>query len=225
MEFRTHVIKPVECVKEAWEIIKPDYWLLFAITLVGVLIGGMTLYILLGGMVCGIYYVYLKKIDSRGPVVFDDLWKGMSWILPGLIVTAFIIVPMLVVYGFIYVPLILAAFMGERMSESELMTTLISAASVDLVLIVIMVCLHTLIIFAFPLIVDRGLGGFGAMLLSAKAVWRNLGGIAGLFAVNFVISLVGMLVFCVGIYLVIPLIIAGNLVAYRKIFPALETQS
>src|ERR1041385_1083243 len=109
MEFRTHVIKPVECVKEAWEIIKPDYWLLFAITLVGVLIGGMTLYILLGGMVCGIYYVYLKKIDSRGPVVFDELWKGMSWILPGLIVTAFIIVPMLVVYGFIYVPLILAA--------------------------------------------------------------------------------------------------------------------
>jgi uncharacterized membrane protein len=176
-------------------------------------------------MVCGIYYTYLKKIDGGGPVVFDDLWKGMSWIVPGLIVTAFIIVPLFIVYGFIYVPIILATFMGERMSESELLTTLGSAAAVDLVLIVIMVCLHTLLIFAFPLIVDRGLGGFGAMLLSAKAVWRNLGGIAGLFAVNFVISLAGMLVFCFGIYLVIPLIIAGNLVAYRKIFPAIESQS
>jgi len=45
MEFRTGVIKPIECVKEGWELIKSDYWLLFAVTLVGVLIGAMTLYI------------------------------------------------------------------------------------------------------------------------------------------------------------------------------------
>src|SRR5258708_18982537 len=108
MEFRTGVIKPIECVKEAWEIIKPDYWLLFAITIVGILIGGMTLYVLLGGMACGIYYTYLKRIDGGGPVVFDDLWKGMSWIVPGLIVVAFIIVPVIIIYGCLYVPIILA---------------------------------------------------------------------------------------------------------------------
>src|SRR6185369_14886945 len=101
MEFRTGAIKPIECVKEGWELIKADYWLLFAVTLVGGLIGAMTLYILLGGMVCGIYYVYLKRIDG-GPVVFDDLWKGFSWWLPGLVVAAFIIVPMLFLYGILY---------------------------------------------------------------------------------------------------------------------------
>ncbi len=44
-EFRTGVIKPVECVKEGWELIKSEYWLLFAITLVGALIGGVTMYV------------------------------------------------------------------------------------------------------------------------------------------------------------------------------------
>lgn len=219
LEFRTGVIKPIDCLKEAWEIIKPDYWLLFAVMLVGALIGGMTLYILLGGMMCGVYSVYLKRIDG-GAVVFDDLWKGFSWILPGLVVTAFIMVPFLVVYGVIYVPLILAAVMGERMSESELLSLFSGIFAVDLVLIVGMVCVHTLIIFAFPLIVDRGLGGFGAMLMSAKAVWKNLAGVAGLFAVNFLVALVGMMAACIGIYLVIPLLLATNLVAYRKVFPA-----
>ena len=219
MEIRTGVIKPIDCVKEGWELIKADYWILFAVTLVGVIIGAMTLYILLGGMVCGIYYVYLKKLDG-GPVVFDDLWKGLSWFFPGLVVVLFIIVPMIIVYGVLYVPLIMAAVMGERMSEGELMGMLTGVFAVDLVFIVVMVCLHTLIMFSFPLIVDRGLGGFKAMLTSAKAVWKNLGGVAGLFAVNFVLSLAGVLACVVGLYLVIPVLIAGNLVAYRKIFPA-----
>src|SRR5215204_2442694 len=36
-EFKTGVIYPVECVKEGFELIKKDYWLLFAILLVGAL--------------------------------------------------------------------------------------------------------------------------------------------------------------------------------------------
>jgi hypothetical protein len=219
MEFRTGAIKPIECVKEGWELIKADYWLLFAVTLVGGLIGAMTLYILLGGMVCGIYYVYMKRIDG-GPVVFDDLWKGFSWWLPGLVVAAFIIVPMLFLYGILYFPLIMAAVMGNHLSESELWSIIGGAFVVDLVFIVIMVCFHTLILFAFPLIVDRKMGAFKAMLTSSKAVWKNLGGIAGLYAVNFVLSLAGGFACGVGIYFVIPIIFAGNLVAYRRIFPA-----
>jgi uncharacterized membrane protein len=92
--------------------------------------------------------------------------------------------------------------------------------AIDFVFIIIMVCVHTLIMFAFPLIVDRGLGGFKAVLTSAKAVWKNLSGVAGLFAVNFVLSLAGALACVLGLYLIIPILIAGNLVAYRKIFPA-----
>jgi len=219
MEIRTGAIKPIDCVKEGWELIKGDYWILFAVTLVGVLIGAMTLYILLGAMACGIYYIYLRRIDG-GPVVFDDLWKGFSWWVPGLVLVVFIFVPMIFVYGLIYFPLIMAAVMGNRLSESELWSIMGGAFAVDLVFVVIMVCFHTLIMFAFPLIVDRGQGVFKAMLTSSKAVWKNLGGVAGLFAVNFVLSFAGALACGVGIYFVIPIIFAGNLVAYRRIFPA-----
>ena len=68
-EFTTGQIHPIECVKEAWSLIKDDYWLLFAISIVGAMIGGITMYVLIGAMVCGIFGCYLKKIDG-GKVAF-----------------------------------------------------------------------------------------------------------------------------------------------------------
>lgn len=218
-EFRTGVIRPVECYKEGWEIIKNDYWILFAVTLVGAIIGGASFYILIGAMICGIYYCYLQKIDGK-PVAFDGLWKGFGFFMPGLLVTAAIVIPMFVVFGVVYVPFIMAIMMGSKLSSDELTTLVLGAAAVDLVLAFIMVCFHTLLMFAYPLIVDRNLSGWAAIKTSAKAVWKNLSGIAGLIAVGFVLVLLGYLACIIGIYFVIPIIIAGNLVAYRKVFPS-----
>ncbi len=218
-EFRTGVIKPVECVKEGWELIKNDYWILFAVSLVGGLIGGFSFYILLGAMVCGIFYCYLQAIDGER-VSFEGLWKGFSYFAPGLVVTLFIVVPMIVVYAIIYAPFVMAMVMGSKLSESEMMTLLFGAIAVDLVVIVIMVCFHTLLMFSFPLIVDRNLSGFQAMKTSARAVWKNMGGVVGLILVNFVLAFLGYLALCIGLYFVIPVMIAGNVVAYRKVFPA-----
>lgn len=222
-EFKTGVIRPVECYKEGWELIKDQYWLLFGITLVGALIGGASLYILFGAMICGIFYCYFQKIDGRA-FKFEDLFKGFNYFLPGLVVVIFIVVPIIVVYIFIYLPFIAAIVMGPKLSSGELTTLILSAAAIDLVFIVLMVCLHTLLIFAFPLVVDRNLSGFQAMKLSARAVWNNLSGVAGLFVVGFGINLVGAMLFCVGIYFTVPIIIAGNIVAYRKVFPRPENQ-
>ncbi len=218
-EYRRGVIRPVECVKEGWELIKGEYWLLFAITLVGGIIGGATLHLLLGSMICGITYCYLKKIDG-GRVEFDGLWKGFQWLLPGFVVMLVIVVPMIVVYAIIYFPILMAVIMGPKLDQEEFMMMLLGAVFFDVIFIIIMVCLHTLLMFAFPLIVDRGLGAGPAMMTSAKAVFGNLGGVAGLLGVNTVLAIVGQLALCVGIYFVIPVMLAGQLVAYRKIFPA-----
>lgn len=218
IEIRSGVISPVAVVKEAWELIKSDYWLLFAIWLVGGLITSLSFMIVGGAMMCGIFYAYLKKIDGHS-VSFDDLWKGMPFFLPGLLVVAFIAVPMIAVYALIYIPFILAGVMGPRLSETELMQLIAGALVVDFFVIVIMVCIHTLIIFAFPLMVDKGLGPVKAMTTSARAVFKNLGGIGGLIVVNFVLCLLGYIALCVGIYFVIPVIVASTVVAYRKIFP------
>jgi hypothetical protein len=220
-EFRAGVIRPVECVKEGFELIKSDYWLLFAISLVGALIGGVTLYILFGAMICGIFYAFLKKIDGQ-PVVFDDLWKGMNFWGPGLIVTLVVVVPLLAYYIGVYVTLFAAIIAGAQLGEAGVMGMLIGVLGVDMVILVLLVCFHTLLMFSFPLIVDRNLGAVEAMRTSARAVWRNLGGVAGLMGVNFVLGLIGAAL-CVGTYFVIPIMIAGNVVAYRRVFPSFNS--
>jgi len=70
----------IECVKEAWELIK------MSIGYVGgvdrrALIGAVSMYVLIGAMVCGIFRCYLKKIDG-GPVKFDELFEGFKYFGP-----------------------------------------------------------------------------------------------------------------------------------------------
>lgn len=216
--FTVGQIRPIECYKEGWELIKNDYWLMFAIALVGGLIGGISMYILLGAMACGIFICFLQKIDT-GTVTFDNLWKGFSFFKPSFIVILVIVVPMIFIYALIYAPFLMAMVMGSKLSEQEMMGMLIGASVIDFVLLLIMVCFHTLLMFSFPLIVDRNLSGIAAMKMSAKAVWKNLGGVIGIIGVYFVLCLLGMLSCGIGMYFLMPIMIAGFTVAYRKVFP------
>ncbi|HKP68555.1 MAG TPA: hypothetical protein VJV05_04680 [Pyrinomonadaceae bacterium] len=222
-EFRTGVISPVECVKEGFERIKRDYWLLFAITLVGGLIGGFTMYILAGAMICGMFYAYLRAIDGH-PVTFDDLWKGMNYFGPGLVVMLIMIVPAIGYYVFAYITILAAVVGGAQAGEAGMLGGLVIVGIIDLAVLIALVCFHTLLTFSFPLLVDRNLGAIDAMKLSARAVWANLSGIAGLVVVNFVLMLIGYLALCIGLYFVIPIMIAGNVAAYRRVFPPLGAQ-
>ncbi|MFM9904200.1 MAG: hypothetical protein ACKVQJ_06475 [Pyrinomonadaceae bacterium] len=225
-EFTSGQIRPIECVKEAWALIKDDYWMLFAISILGAMIGGLSMYVLIGAMVCGIFYSYLKKIDG-GKVSIDDLWVGFKFFWPSLLVTVAIVVPlvvwMVIMFATIYLPIITAAVMGNKANESAILGTFLVGFVIDIVVAVIMVCIHSLLIFCFPLIVDRGLTSWESMKLSARAVLKNIGGIGGLIALNFVLALAGELAFCVGLYLVIPIITATNIIAYRKVFPKISS--
>ena len=218
IEFQTGVINPLECFREGWKLIKNDYWTFFVITLLGAVIGGISIYVLLGAMICGIYFCFLRKIDGY-PVSFDNLWKGFDYFLPGLLVTILLVVPMFVIFGVIYAPLI-AVMMGTRLSPDELMGLFFGALAVDVVLAFAMTCFHTLLLFAFPLIVDRNLTARQAVVTSARAVWRNLSGVAGLIAIGIVLSLFGIITCGIGMYFIMPVLLAGYAVAYRKIFPA-----
>ncbi len=218
-EIQTGVINPIEIFKEAWTIIKDDFWLLFAISLLGMIIGGVSMYILLGAMMCGIYYCFLKKIDGE-KVNLEDLWKGFGFIVPSLLVTILIVVPMLLMLGIIYAPVILAIVMGSKLSSDELTGLFLGAVAVDVVVAVVMTCLHTLLIFTFPLIVDKNLGAWESITTSAKGVWRNIGGIAGMIGVMVIISIPLSMITCgLGVYLLLPIMLGGYALAYRKIFP------
>lgn len=208
----------MECFKEGWQLIKPKYWLLFTVSLLGALIGSSSLYVLLGSMVCGIFLCYFRAVDGK-EIGIEHLFRGFRYFFPSLLVALVVVVPMAIVLLLVYVPLLFATYMGGRVDQEELMTLLTGTLAVEFAVSIVMVCIHTLLMFAFPLIVDRELSGWRSMIVSAKAVWKNLKGVTGLWAIGFILTLAGMLAFCIGIYFVIPVVVAGNIVAFRKVFP------
>lgn len=221
-EFTVGQIRPVECVKEGFALIKDEYWVLLAVSVVGAMIAAVSLYILIGAMVCGIFVCYLRKIDG-GRVKFEDLFTGFGYFWSSLLVTILIVVPLvvwaLVLFTTLYLPLLMKAIGGNNVSDDELLTTFFVVFVIDLIVALVMVCFHSLLIFCFPLIVDRGLSSWDSIKLSARATMKNLAGIGGIVGLNFLLLLAGELVLCIGIYLVLPLITASHLVAYRKVFP------
>src|SRR4030095_11480128 len=96
---------------------------------------------------------YLRKIDG-GDVKFDHLWGGMKYLVPSIPITLLFIIP-IVVYFFaafftIYSPLITLAVLGEHVEPSVILATFGFAIAIDLFIAVVMTCVHSLIIFAFP---------------------------------------------------------------------------
>ncbi len=183
------------------------------------MIGGISMYILIGAMICGIFLCFFKAIDGE-KVEFEDLFKGFGFFLPSLLVTILFIVPTIIVFSLMYFPLVMAGLMGTRLGEEELFALLAGTFAVDFVIMIFMVCFHTLLLFAYPLIVDKNLSGAAAIKLSFRSVWKNLRGVAGLWGIGFLISLLGIFLCFVGTYFAIPIIIAGNVVAFRKVFPS-----
>lgn len=218
-EFNVGVISGMQCYKEAWEMIKGQYWVVFAVVMIGMIVGSIIPLIILGPMMCGIYLCLFDVYEGQ-PVNLEKLFKGFDLFLPSLVLSIIIMGPIFVMIFLMYIPMIGMAMAGPRMSESELMTFIVGIIAVEVVFAVIMVCIHTLVIFAFPLLVDKRISAWRSITLSARAVWANLGGVVSLFVVGFFVVLLGYLALCVGLYLVMPLIMAANVVAYRKIFPS-----
>lgn len=231
MEFQTGVIRPIECFKEGWQLIKEQYWLFLGITLVGILIGSIVpLGIALGAMICGIYFCLFRKMDGQA-VEFKDLFKGFDYFLPSLIVTLFIMVPTLIftvlmeivqVVFFITMQNMQNGKMPSREFESFLWTFFAVFAVVALIFGLLMGCLHALIMFAYPLIVERRMKGLDAFKLSARAVLKNINGVVGIILCEFVLAIVGLLLCYVGAILLAPLGFTAVAVAYRKVFPPLS---
>src|SRR5437762_9815266 len=95
-DFNVGVIKPTECLKSGWALIKDQYWLFLGISLVGTLIGGAVPIVLLGPMMIGIFLCLLQR--QRGePVEFGTLFKGFEQFVQGLVVAALKMVPVIII--------------------------------------------------------------------------------------------------------------------------------
>ena len=221
MEFTTGQIRALDVYREAWALMKPEFWPIFGIVIVGMLVGSVIPIVIMGPMMIGAFYCLLDKVDGQ-PASFDKLFKGFDQFGAGLTIALMIMVPVFAFIFLVYIPMIMMSIYGQRLSQEELLPLLGGFILVELLLGVVMVLLHSLLIFAFPMIADKRLGGIAAAKLSARAAWANKGGIAGLFGVGILVVIAGYMLLCVGVYLALPVIMMATTVAYRKVFPRSE---
>ena len=228
-EFRTGVIKPVECFKEGWALIKDQYWLFLGIVLVGVFVGGAVPIVLIGPMMVGIYMCFFRRM--RGETVeFGNLFKGFDYFAQGLIAACFQVIPMFIVivpmYLIMMVLMMTSAPRHGRMDPDESSMFVLRFLGFELVFVVVMltvsIIINILFMFAFPLIADRGLSGLEAVKLSIKAGKANAGGILLLMLFNAAVGFLGVLACYVGVFFVMPVSLAAGAVAYRRVFPELS---
>lgn len=202
-------------------MMKPEFWPIFGIVIIGMLVGSVVPIVVMGPMMIGIFLCLIDKVDGK-PASFDKLFKGFDQFASGLIIALIIMVPVFIFIFAVYIPMIMMSIYGQRMSEEQVLPFIAGLLLVELLLGVFMTILHSLLIFAFPLIADKRLGGFEAAKLSAKAAWANKAGIAALYCVGILVILAGYLLLCVGVYLALPVIMMATAVAYRKVFPRSE---
>jgi uncharacterized membrane protein len=224
-EFRTGVIEPVACLKEGWALIKDQYWLFLGIVFVGMLIGGVIPIVLLGPMMVGIYLCYFRKM--RGETVeFGDLFKGFDYFSQGLVAALIQMIPMIVVMVPLYIIWLVFVFssMPRGHNPEDSRAFFFAFFGFEMVFMLIMmvvgIIVHIFFMFAFPLIADRNLSGLDAVNLSIKAGKANIGGMLLLVLLNAGLGILGVLACYIGVFALMPVTMATQAVAYRRVFPA-----
>jgi uncharacterized membrane protein len=230
LTFNRGAVRPVECIRAGWQLIREEYWLFFAITLVGMLIGNLVPFgLLVGPMMCGIYLCLLRR-EGGQRIKFEMLFKGFNYFAQSLIATLLMVLPVLVLvgvfYGLFFAGMLAAGIsltgdsQGGAPDATIPVVVLVLYVVAMLILLVVATVVGALFMFTFPLIVDRGLSGPQALWTSVRAVFSNLGGVVGLLLLTTLLSMLGVLACYVGAYLFMPIHMAAIAVAYRRVFPA-----
>jgi uncharacterized membrane protein len=152
------------------------------------------------------------------------LGRTGGYFVPSLVATLVQFVPLMVIlipaYAILFASFLLfGASSASRGAPSGSAVGVVVVVAVLVVLFIMAVSLAVglFFVFAYPLVVDRKLSGLDACRASARAVRGNLGGMLGLVLLNFALGIVGVLLCYVGALLVMPVSMAANAVAYRRV--------
>jgi uncharacterized membrane protein len=226
VEFNRGAIRPVECLKQGWELIKDQYWLFLAVAFVGLLIAGTIPFgILLGPMLCGIYICYFRKMKKE-PVAFEHLFKGFDFFAQSAITSVLQTLPIVLLWLVVYVPLMVVRVLNTprntRRGSPDLSFFFVTFG-VEMGVLVLITVLSLVVkmffTFTYPLIAERNMKATEAIKTSFNAALANLGGLIGLLALQFLLGLAGFFVCFFGVYFVLPIFYASDAIAYRQVFP------
>jgi hypothetical protein len=226
VEFNRRAVRPIQCYREAWQLIKDDYWLFLGITLVGATIARAFAPVLMGPMWCGIDYCMLRRMRGR-QVLFSHLFQGFDFFGPSVVATLlalginFVLVMCVIVAYF--AALITLGLFQERQGgppDAPFILMFLGIIFVYVVAITLVsLTLYAPCLFMYGLIVERKMSGVEAFTTSIRAIFANFWGVAGVLLLYLLLVYAGLLMFLVGAWFVHPIYYAAFAVAYRQVFP------
>jgi uncharacterized membrane protein len=175
---------------------------------------------------CGIY-VALSRRASGGQPEFGDLFAGFKFFLPSLIVTLFftafqfVLSVTMVLVAFLFGISNLGAEMiapGGRFDPSIFRALIPAFLVIAIIYIVFSFVFSALMFFIYQLIAVRNASAGEAITQSVRAGLRNFFPLIGLFIIEGLIAFAGALLCIVGIFFVIPILMAANFAAYLRVF-------
>ncbi len=227
--FNSGVVKPFECLRLGWRLVKDQYFVYVLLCLVILIILTCIPFsgLFWGAWMSGIYAALFGRMRGEWASFSNTISKGFGVVGPSFVVA--------ILWNLPFVPLgigielfsrwqdqIQKTYPGATSVPTEVLTTEFAVLG-GLVVFYLLAFLITGLIFpfAYQLVVDRQMSGWKAVKLSARAARANFGGVLGLVILELILGVLGVLLCCVGLAFVMPWTKSAWAVAYREVFPAL----
>lgn len=220
------------CVSNAWDMLKKNYGMYLGVSIVAMLLTGcipcLNIFIM-GPIMGGVFYIALR--DMRGePVDFGMMFKGFEKFVPLMVIGLIQSIPGVIAQILRFTIDIGQLGLGGKNGDFQFYQATdkdilagglaIVALVVGLVFAVIAIIWWMVMFFAVPLAMENDISPIDAIKLSAKAAMSNVGGLIVLMIFQILVALVGMLLLCIGMFLIsVPVIFLANAFAYRQVFP------
>ncbi|HET8780966.1 MAG TPA: hypothetical protein VFM63_01020 [Pyrinomonadaceae bacterium] len=224
VEFNRSAVRPVECVKGGWNLIREQYWLILGMCIIGLMIGSAVPFgILMAPMMCGLFITFFAMRRGQ-PIEFGTLFKGFEHFKQSVFATLLHAVPITVIligaYILFYVFFLFAivAQGGREPNPAAMMGVFAFYGLFWVVMIFVIMFISIGFMFVYPLIVERRLPWLEAVKMSFRAAMANFWGLLGLMLLNFVLSIAGLFLCIVGVYLVLPISYSAIAIAYEQVF-------
>ncbi len=231
--FNRGAVRPVQCLSGGWQLLGGVYGNFLGVMIVAllVMIAGSCIPLapLNAPILCGIYLCLLARINNQ-PFDTGTLFKGFQYFGQSFIASLFVSVPMFVLslvfqFGVGGFQVVLQNLKIDKDTPPEQIFPLLVGFfgyifGGVLLLALVGMALNALMIFVYPLIVERNLSGLEAVKLGFRAVLGNFFGVFGLTILEILLILAGLMLFYIGALFIMPVIFAARVVAYRQVFPA-----
>ncbi len=218
IEIRRVDIDPIDCLSKAKDLIGEQYGLFVGVGAMYVLASQVPFGILIGPFLVGSALCFFEREKGR-TVEFNLLFKGFDKFLPSLVAS-------LIYFGTVFlmsmawnVAFLFAVLASIAANDGELSRLFFLVVFGGLALLFLgIVLVMPLFTFMYPLIAERDLDGIEAVKVSARAALRNYAGLLAFWILCGVLYTVAALLCFFPLFLVLPFILGGVNVAYRKVF-------